>query len=53
MPFQEPWNSVNSSPELLKEDLDTFKEFAGLLKQSCSGVSSEENAMMTALLRAA
>lgn len=44
---------INSSPELLKEDLDAFKEFAILLKSSCSAVSSEENAMMTALLRAA
>jgi hypothetical protein len=44
---------VDSSPELLKKDLDLFKEFVQLLKQASTGESDETNAMRTALLSAA
>lgn len=44
---------VNSSPELLKEDLDEFKEFAKLLRQTCTKESADETATITSLLRSA
>lgn len=44
---------IGSTPEDLKGDLDEFKEFAQLLKQTLSAETTEQNAMITQLLRAA
>lgn len=44
---------IGSTPEDLKGDLDEFKEFAQLLKQTLSAGTNEQNAMITQLLRAA
>lgn len=44
---------IGSTPEGLKDNLDQFKEFAQLLKQTLSAGASEKNAMITQLLRAA
>ncbi|MCE5319042.1 MAG: hypothetical protein LLG04_16980 [Parachlamydia sp.] len=44
---------IGSTPEDLKGDLDEFKEFAQLLKQTLGAGATEQNAMITQLLRAA